>query len=223
MDSIVIKGNGSVTIRDLNSSESKILIEKIHNKFFSGKKLYCNGIIPLTPEKEAPGSPEAAAAPAATTPSMSGPPSATPTLPTPISPISPQFSKLNDIGTKSIIPETPDPSMLFMSNFDLLKRHSLSLRSPPNGSLAAEILGKDQPPSNLQLEKVKAMMSDVREALTDFDSCVSSGSDDDSSKSPAEGGWQSHRKRKKSKSMTPPSRDYFLKKQNIGISPSQSS
>ena len=90
MDSIVIKGNGSVTIRDLNSSESKILIEKIHNKFFSGKKLYCNGIIPLTPEKEAPGSPAAAAAP---TPSRSGPPSATPTLPTPISPISPQFSQ----------------------------------------------------------------------------------------------------------------------------------
>ena len=64
-------------------------------------------------------------------------------------------------------------------------------------------------------------MSDVREALTDFDSCVFSGSDDES---PVEGGWKKQRKRKKSKSLTPPPRDYFLKKQNTGVgSASQSS
>ena len=85
MDNIQIKGNGSVTVSGLDSSECKILIDSIHHTFFSGKKLYCNGIVPLTPEKQAattPSSPSACLASAPTT----GPPQSHPASPTPLGP-----------------------------------------------------------------------------------------------------------------------------------------
>ena len=53
-DDIIFKSHGTVTIRNLDNATSKMLIEAIHGKVNFGKKLYCNGIIPLTPEKEDP-------------------------------------------------------------------------------------------------------------------------------------------------------------------------
>ena len=53
-DDIVIKTNGVVSIRNLDNTTSKILIEAIHGKVSLGRKLFCNGIIPLTPEKKIP-------------------------------------------------------------------------------------------------------------------------------------------------------------------------
>ena len=174
-DNIQIKDNGSVTIRNLGSAECKILIENLHNKVKFGKKLYCNGIIPLTPPKnddqnsgEEPG------------PQRSGSPLPPLSLPSPLLPphlpkvISPSPSRQSlDIGPQSIIPETPD-TIMQMANLDLLRRHSLSLRSPPRGSLADDILNNGLGSSNIQIQKVRSMMSDVKEALSDFDSCVSS-------------------------------------------------
>ena len=112
------------------------------------------------------------------------------------------------------------PTDMLSSNHDLVRRHSLSLRSPPVNSIAGEILGNVKPNTNLL--KVKAMVSDVKEILTDFDSCQSSASDDESSgykeiheEAPDEKGWQqSQKKRKKSKSSSPPSREFYLKKKN---------
>ena len=51
-ESVVIKANGYVTLNDLENSVCRKLIENIHNKNNFGRKLYCNGIIPLTPEKK---------------------------------------------------------------------------------------------------------------------------------------------------------------------------
>ena len=50
-DDTVIKANGVVTIPDLDNLTSKALISAIHGKVYFGRKLYCNGIIPITPEK----------------------------------------------------------------------------------------------------------------------------------------------------------------------------
>ena len=72
-ESIVIKPNGIVNIRNLDNATSKILIEAIHGKVSLGRKLYCNGIIPLTPEKK-----DAVAEDVLTT----APPSASPPKPT---------------------------------------------------------------------------------------------------------------------------------------------
>ena len=51
IDNVVIKDNGKVTIRGLENAVCKALIESIHHKVNFGRKLYCNGIIPMTPVK----------------------------------------------------------------------------------------------------------------------------------------------------------------------------
>ena len=81
-----------------------------------------------------------------------------------------------DIGQMSTIPETPDTNIHHQNNLDFLRRNSLSLRSPPIGSLAADIL---QSESKLHLKKVQSMMLDVKDALSDFGSCVSSSSSEE--------------------------------------------
>ena len=50
-DDVSFKSNGSVIIKNLENSECKQLISAIHNNEQFGKKLFCNGFIPLTPEK----------------------------------------------------------------------------------------------------------------------------------------------------------------------------
>ena len=50
-EEVRIKENGVVAIKNLSSEESSLLIGAIHGQTHFGKKLYCNGIIPFTPEK----------------------------------------------------------------------------------------------------------------------------------------------------------------------------
>ena len=50
-ESITFTNNGGVMIKDLESSECQALIEVIHGKKHFGQKMFCNGFIPLTPEK----------------------------------------------------------------------------------------------------------------------------------------------------------------------------
>ena len=50
-ETVLIKPNGIVTINGLENEVCLALIKNIHQIINFGKKLYCNGIIPLTPEK----------------------------------------------------------------------------------------------------------------------------------------------------------------------------
>ena len=50
-DNITFKTNGAIVVKNLTDDESKSLIDAIHGKKFFGRKLFCNGIVPLTPEK----------------------------------------------------------------------------------------------------------------------------------------------------------------------------
>ena len=61
---------------------------------------------------------------------------------------------------------------------DLVRRHSLSLvnRTPPKGSLSAELLSVN--PRN-SLEETQKLIDDLKESLSDFGSCVSEVSDND--------------------------------------------
>ena len=51
-DSVIIKSNGSVDIRNLDNGACLQMIDHLHNQVHLGKKLFCNGFIALTPEKE---------------------------------------------------------------------------------------------------------------------------------------------------------------------------
>ena len=51
-DDIVIKTSGIVTVKNLDTEESRFLIDNINGKKFFDRKMYCNGIVPLTPEKQ---------------------------------------------------------------------------------------------------------------------------------------------------------------------------
>ena len=53
-DEVILRSNGIVTIKNLDDITSNLLITAIHGKQNFGKKLFCNGIIPLTPKKDAP-------------------------------------------------------------------------------------------------------------------------------------------------------------------------
>ena len=64
-----------------------------------------------------------------------------------------------------------------ISDTDLVRRHSVSLRSPPAGSIASEILLSSQKGSNAvapSLVRIRSLLADTKdlsEQLSDFGSC----------------------------------------------------
>ena len=51
-DNVIFNNRGTASVRNLDNSECLFLISAIHGKRNFDRKLYCNGIVPLTPEKE---------------------------------------------------------------------------------------------------------------------------------------------------------------------------
>ena len=255
-EAVTFNSNGSVSIKNLTSSECTALIKVIHNSNQFGRRLFCNGVIPLTPEKPdlpvqvqsaSPPSPSAtcssgppSTSSAALTCSTSSPPSTTmactfplpyPELskasPTPTrvgSPAcSPNQSFLN-IGATSVISEL-DHNLDLLSNDDLARRHSLSMRDIPPGSLADEIINPVVIKNSL-LEDIK----DISKKVSDFESCHSAlsslGSDTDSSTTEHSDlkAYQTMNSRKrgfkkKRKASLTPRKDEFLKRPNESGSP----
>ena len=259
-DNISIKSNGTVIINQLQSQECEILIAAIHTKTSFGRRLYCNGVVPRTPDKPAhlpavsvsPGQQSSVTIPnteqsdghhqpavtmanteqstgqqpAVTMPSTENSPvtpasttialSTTNILPHLVSPMSPnQFSQQHQI------PETPDVHHMQMSNDQLVRRNSLSLRSPPLGSLAREILGTANYNQGHRYEKAKSIISGLKEMTERFSDFASAK---EFSSSGSEGGGYSTQGRKKIKSRkhrmsTSPQQDTFLKKANNASSP----
>lgn len=274
-DSISIKPNGAVFIDNLPSKECVALIEAIHSKFNFGRRLYCNGIVPRTPEKDdkaadtpvnsqaqssestmtgtstsstcdpppssdhqhvaSPGaashSPAGSFSSSANTAASTTISSSSP-MPDPVSPMSPNtFSQQYS--------ETPDVHHLQLqpSNEQLVRRNSVSLRSPPLGSgpylgsLADEILSSEIPKPNNHYEQARTILSNLKEMserfsdLGEFASCNSttSGEDTDISETDNDGfRKQSKGKRKKSRKhrlSTTPGKEHFMKKANLSSSP----
>ena len=121
----------------------------------------------------------------------------------------------------------------FPTSPDLVRRHSLSLtdRTPPLESLAADILGKDR--SSLAVKSILASISDMQETLSDFNSCAESlgeGSDssaddevvnlksDENIISRSLNDKKRERKAKRKLALTP-GKHQFLKKPNTFTSP----
>ena len=186
-DEAIIKANGIVTIKNLDNATSRHLIEAIHGKLNFGKKLYCNGFVPLSPQKEDPvveENPTNESSQAEATSSQPGPPASlagsTPTSPSSQA-INPSVLVSDDeFGAQSLA--TKFPMFDFQTTTGtLVRRHSLSLfdRTPPMGSLAAELLATTTPRQDLQ--RTNSMINELKsmaENFSDFGSCLSDSSDD---------------------------------------------
>ena len=93
--------------------------------------------------------------------------------------------------------ETPDITTLHLSAQDLVRRNSLSLRSPPLGSLADEILRTGENADTYS--KAKSILSNLKEMAdkySDFASCDSSLGE---SEIEVEDGFKKQNKKRKSK------------------------
>ena len=258
-DNISVKQNGSAVIDSLPNQECTGLIAAIHNKINFGRKLFCNGVVPLTPDK--PEQSKETTLPNCNDATITLSPSSNSTAqpcPRPHAPLQSQpqdhqgdtkaCSNTKDTGVCDVVTsvmtvspmtpntftneysETPDISHLHLSNEELVRRNSLSLRTPPSGSLASEILGSNDLRSgtntNTNYTKAKNILSNLREMAdrySDFASCDSSLAETDSEPAPdPEDGFKIHERKRKSRKhkLSPtPTRDFFLKKPNTARSP----
>ena len=201
-DTVEIKPNGKVTIKNLDNAVCLQLISKIHNKVEFGKKLFCNGFIALTPEKvkdsvnenQEENSNVGAESPEPVKESSVQAESSGPTIsiPTILSPMasSPEFKQ----GTLADL-LTP------MGDIKLVRRHSIGI---PSGSIASEIINTR-----------KSLLTDIRDLqdqLSDFDSCVSMI---DSSSGDEDSGNQRGKKKTRKAGKTPIKNDENMKKANL--------
>ena len=112
----------------------------------------------------------------------------------------------------------------FPTNNELVRRHSISLtnRTPPPGSIAADILkpGQSIARTKLLVNEIK----DLSEQLSDFNSCIDSSSSDEADNDINSKPWTTmnekkrNRKNKRRHSLTP-NKEVFMKKVNISSEP----
>ena len=278
-ENISFKVNGTVIISKLQSSVCENLITAIHAKIFFGKRLYCNGIVPLTPEKtENPSnqpspspsivitspvvtsssmvitspvvisSSMVSTSPVVTSPSMvnttplvtnadtggtvvTNSSSSSPNEPSPLPGLLSPIMSPNTFSQQ--YSETPDIPHLQLSNDQLVRRNSVSLRSPPQGfgpfkgSLADELLRPGIANPGLHYENARTLLSNLKEMterFSDFASCDSSFSGDDSDISTENDndGFKTQGRRKKTlkhRLSISPDRDSIMKKPNMASSP----
>ena len=225
-DDIKIKSNGIVIIKNLDNATCKVLIDAVHGKINLGRKLYCNGIIPLTPEKNEP----------VPTVQVSSDQSTTPSAPLPTPPGRP-----TEIGTgPPSVPAKPSADLyrvhfqparpglfdipVHTSTTDLVRRHSMSLldRTPPGGSLADELLSTQvSRPGFLKAKSMLADLKDMNDRLSEFGSCKSTSSESGGDEHVDEKlGYKSANekkriKKKKRKLKLTPGKEDFFKKPNL--------
>ena len=201
-ESVEIKGNGSISIKNIDNQVCNTMINNIHNQTSFGKKLFCNGFIALTPEKD-PGTVDTQAQAATVSIVCTQTTSGTPT-PLPCSPSSARSQarpELSLSAPKISVPESPSTE-LSVSPF--LRRYSCSmLDTPCHGSLAADILNTKR--------SLLSEIRDLQDQLSEFDSCRSEQSDSSGDESESKKVNQSKRKAGK----TPIKSDDKNKKANI--------
>ena len=135
------------------------------------------------------------------------------------SPFSPADTSLLDIGSCKDIQQFLDENKENLDNEKVARRYSLSLRSPPFGSLAAELL---EPSSSAtpHFQRAKSLLTDLKEMtarFSDFESCLSSSDNEGSAKETDDNGFKNmnDRKRgwknKRKTSSSPSEREYFMR------------
>ena len=176
------------------------------------RTVFCNGIIPMTPEKDLNSSDKIL-------------PQGTPNKDqnTDQNQIKNQEDETglnsdNSFKVPTLISPLDSPAWPAFEAEDLARRHSLSLlnRTPPEGSLAAQLL---DPSLSLVPRSLISNIKDITASLSDFNSCISSTSDNSESESkesfkdlPTVG--IKKRKRKKS-----PGKKELIKKADMKVTP----
>ena len=166
----------------MNDEESKSLISSIHGKKFLDRKLFCNGIVPLTPEK--PPIPanieEPLGVPIPAPPAIAQGTATDPKVP----PLPATEDSPSDLESNFEPCVNPELLLPFNDNDtdSVVRRYSLSLsnRTPPKGSLEADLLGTLTP--GTAVSRTKFMVNEVKDLtdqLSDFYSCVSELSESD--------------------------------------------
>ena len=201
---VEIKDNGNVIISNLDSYIVEYLINSIHGKIKFGRKLFCNGVVELTPKK-----------PDLPTIDNSG-------LPLQCTENTESSSRGEPVSQSSLL-VTGDQSI-----DNLVRRHSLSLvnRSPNKGSLAEELL---QSKSDHNFQKTTEIIDEIKNMtgrLSDFASCISSDVSSNYSTNEEiemnDTGFQTvnekrrHKKSKRKSRQSPPM-GQFLKKPNLNV------
>ena len=243
IDALQINEGGVVNIRNLDNSICQNMISLIHGKKYFSRKMFCNGLVLLTPEKEKDtesevqvdipgGEPEKIDRGVYSVPQLVSEPSLVsetcattePTLVSNVNEIQEETSTEKENLDKGIYSDHFVPKLMSplssptwpsFDREDLARRHSLSLlnRTPPPNSLAEELLG-----SNLLKEPSKnlALMNSIRdltESLSEFNSCISTSEGSESEASFSKRGLKK-RKRKKT-----PDKQELFKKANLKVSP----
>ena len=164
-ETAVIKNNGHVTIKSLPNTVCLDLISNIHNNVEFGRKLFCNGFIALTPEKDETEPGHADIAECQPLPVSQSPTGSTPAL------VVEESREESAVAVSTSSPLRSSLPSLTASDFSsasaLARRYSWSLSErPPACSIAADIL-------NTKVSLLSEI-KDLNEQLSDFGSCISS-------------------------------------------------
>ena len=193
LDNVIMKPNGCVTVMSLDNNICRTLIDAMHNKIIFGKKIFCNGIVALTPEKKA-----SCQAPlqinesqenltrTSTSQSNNSAVNLNSKLvvPQPSHPLKkPDIRISEDDCSTAILPSPGDPKAYTelgnsddiqqylqnnshsLDNPALIRRHSLTLRTTPSSFLAAEIPSHNLDNSELVRRRSLSLRTPPRNSL----------------------------------------------------------
>ena len=213
---------GNVSIRDIENRVCLKLIDAIHMKIHFSRKLFCNGIIPLTPEKHTISeknrsdlSPNLALSVENQTLSVQSKPTVI------------LDSSSSEKLDPSVHIQPSDASEIISNNSEtdwpsvptLVRRHSLSLmnRQPWRGSLAEDLLNVHYSKPIGQNEMLRKSIKDLTDSVSEFNSCQSTNeSSSDETKVEVASGARKKRGRKRS-----PKSNVLSKRVNTNTSPKQ--
>ena len=245
-EKIAFTANGTVNVRELDNDESLALIEALHGKKIFDRKVFCNGIIPLTPEKAdavpclEPGIPLPPETQQGNTPNLNSCPDSLLRSPCTVKPLplenilqqesSPQPrpkptlsctgpAEATAPGTGSVAGnwESHIPDWSEVPNDLVVRRHSISLSNrTPPRGSLASELLGSQLSFLKPNKSVMSSIKDIQEVLSEFNSCNSTLESSTSEASEDSEDAVGKRKRKTKKL---PGRDHFLKKANRQVSP----
>ena len=233
--------SGKVIIKELENTECLTLIDVIHGKKHFDQKIFCNGFVPLTPEKitepesESSSSSQTEKPLPPTVPAVEQPQAVKEFTDQIVKPL-PQFetgfsASQPGMGQEKfnfLLQPTFTGLGRFPSDREVVRRHSISIidRSPPPNSLAADILERSQNVAKSLFNQ----LADMQESLSDFNSCAefsaeSVCSSDDCDDSLKKNNYltandKKREKKKKRKHVQTPEKEHFLlKKANLQVSP----
>ena len=195
-----------------------LLKEVLHRKYHFGRRIFCNGLVSLTPEKkDSPVNEETA--------QKSDLPPNTEEIEIVTTASVQDPEHVLKIGTNDSIEKFVMDNKAFLqdnADIDLVRRHSLSARSPHKGSIADEILTPIE--KRRSLDRTKLLIDEVKNIsarLSEYESCVSTDEEvreENTDTNEESSGYKTVKRggrRNKRKNSTTPTKGALVKKVNV--------